>query len=46
MDKAELYKLLEEITDPEIPVLSIVDLGMVRDAQLQNNVATITITPT
>lgn len=28
---SELWKLMEEINDPEIPVLTITDLGMVRD---------------
>jgi ring-1,2-phenylacetyl-CoA epoxidase subunit PaaD len=31
IDKAMLYKYLEEIKDPEVPVLSIIDLGIVRD---------------
>jgi ring-1,2-phenylacetyl-CoA epoxidase subunit PaaD len=31
IDKAVLYKYLEEIKDPEVPVLSIIDLGIVRD---------------
>jgi ring-1,2-phenylacetyl-CoA epoxidase subunit PaaD len=47
----QLWKLLEEVKDPEIPVLSIIDLGIVRDIKLSlddNNEpkGTITITPT
>ncbi len=30
----EIWQILEQITDPEIPVLSIVDLGIVRDVKL------------
>jgi ring-1,2-phenylacetyl-CoA epoxidase subunit PaaD len=30
----EIWEILEQITDPEIPVLSIVDLGIVRDVKV------------
>jgi len=48
---AKLWKILEEVYDPEIPVLSIVDLGIVRDVKLSINdkeelAGAITITPT
>lgn len=39
-------KLMEEVFDPEIPALSIIDLGIVRDIQLSNDVIEIFITPT
>ncbi len=44
----EIWKWLEEVSDPEIPVLSIVDLGIVRAVQYmsQKSAAKITITPT
>ena len=39
--------LLDEVVDPEIPVLSIADLGILRDASLDDDgVVTVTITPT
>lgn len=41
-----VWSLLEQIKDPEIPVLSIVDLGIVRDVAVDNEQVTITITPT
>ncbi|WP_299247205.1 1,2-phenylacetyl-CoA epoxidase subunit PaaD [uncultured Aquimarina sp.] len=41
-----LFSILEKVSDPEIPVLSIMDMGVVRSAQMVNNVAQITITPT
>jgi ring-1,2-phenylacetyl-CoA epoxidase subunit PaaD len=31
IDKKTIYSYLEEIKDPEVPVLSIIDLGIVRD---------------
>ncbi len=42
----KIWELLDEVQDPEVPVISIVDLGMVRDVEFNNNQATITITPT
>lgn len=39
--------LLEEVTDPEIPVLTIGDLGILRDVSMaEDGVVTVTITPT
>ncbi len=37
---------LHEIPDPEIPVISIVELGVIRDLNLINNTLQVTITPT
>lgn len=45
-DKKTIYTYLEEITDPEIPVLSIIDLGIVRDIHLTRDELEIIITPT
>ena len=42
----EVWKLLEEVTDPEVPVLSVVDLGIVRDVKIENQEIVVTITPT
>jgi ring-1,2-phenylacetyl-CoA epoxidase subunit PaaD len=42
-----IWELLEEVTDPEIPVLTVVDLGVVRAVnQLENETWHIKITPT
>ena len=41
-----IKKLLAEVTDPEIPVLSIMDMGVVRDIELDGNNLLIKITPT
>jgi ring-1,2-phenylacetyl-CoA epoxidase subunit PaaD len=45
---AEIWKWLGDIPDPEVPVLSIVDLGIVRDVRWADdrNELAISITPT
>jgi ring-1,2-phenylacetyl-CoA epoxidase subunit PaaD len=44
---AHVRALLEDVTDPEIPVLTIGDLGIVRDVTLDEaGAVTVTITPT
>lgn len=40
------WKLMNEINDPEIPVLSITDLGIVRDIKIDDDEIEIFITPT
>lgn len=42
----QIWTLLEAVTDPEVPVLSVLDLGIVRDVQLKGNEVHIVITPT
>lgn len=42
----ELWTLLGEVNDPEVPVLSVVDLGIVRDIRIVNDFPEIVITPT
>ncbi len=42
-----IWKYLEEVSDPEIPVISIIDLGIVRSVKwLPNEQAKIVISPT
>jgi ring-1,2-phenylacetyl-CoA epoxidase subunit PaaD len=41
-----VYQWLEEVKDPEIPVLSLVDLGVITDVVIENNNITIEMTPT
>lgn len=41
-----LEALLEQVTDPEIPVVSIRDLGILRDISLDGDQVTVTITTT
>ncbi len=42
----QLFDILETVSDPEIPVLSIVEMGVVRSAKLVNDVVEVQITPT
>lgn len=45
--KEDILSLLENVTDPEVPVLTIIDLGIVRDVIVKNEDETeIIITPT
>ena len=47
MNESEVWNILEEVKDPEIPVLSVVDLGIVRKVESSDvNTYKITITPT
>lgn len=41
-----IYKWLEEIPDPEIPVISIVGLGMIRDVRISNGAVEVDLSPT
>lgn len=42
----DIWNWLSEVPDPEIPVISLVDLGVIRDVAIDNSAVTITITPT
>lgn len=44
--EAKIRQLLEGVSDPEIPVLSVLDLGIVRNIAATGEGVTITITPT
>lgn len=46
LSKEEIYKLLEEVMDPEIPTISLVDLGIVTDVQADEKRIMVTLTPT
>jgi ring-1,2-phenylacetyl-CoA epoxidase subunit PaaD len=41
-----VYDLIAEIPDPEIPVITIKDLGILRDVRVKHDTYTVTITPT
>ena len=43
---AEITKILEEVTDPEVPVLTIADLGILRGVEEKDGQLQIPITPT
>src|ERR1017187_1459587 len=42
----DIWKIMEEVYDPEIPVLSVSDLGIIRDIKIINKQVEIIITPT
>lgn len=42
----KLWQLLQEVKDPEVPVLSILDLGIVRQVSIDDGKVEIIITPT
>lgn len=47
VSEEQVWEWLNEIPDPEIPVISVVELGVVRKVELkENNTIDITITPT
>ena len=46
IDKKTIYSYLGEINDPEVPVLSIIDLGIVRDVKMNDEELEVIITPT
>lgn len=42
----QVWAWLGDVPDPEIPVISVVDLGIVRDVRMSGDACTVTITPT
>ncbi len=44
--EAEVWEALEEIPDPEIPVVSLVELGVIRSVDVENGHVRIEFTPT
>lgn len=46
VNETSIWKYLEDVPDPEVPVLSIIDLGIVRAVKMEDNNCIITITPT
>jgi ring-1,2-phenylacetyl-CoA epoxidase subunit PaaD len=46
VSKEKVYEWLSSVTDPEVPVLTILDLGIVRDVHINEDEVTVVITPT
>ena len=46
MTAAEVWSAFEEIPDPEIPVVSLVDLGVIRSVDVSDGHVTVEFTPT
>lgn len=43
--KQDVWDVLDSIVDPDIPVISIVELGLVRDVQIEEEKVLVSITP-
>lgn len=46
ISEKDIWQLLEEVKDPEVPVLSVTDLGIVRSVKTDGDKIDIVITPT
>lgn len=42
----QVWQWLDDVPDPEIPVVSVLDLGMIRAVQISANVVTVHVAPT
>ena len=43
---ADVWRVLERVTDPEIPVLNVVDMGIIADVRLEGRGVVVDVTPT
>jgi ring-1,2-phenylacetyl-CoA epoxidase subunit PaaD len=46
LTQKKIWSILETVTDPEVPVLTIMDLGIVRDVSIKDDAVEVVITPT
>lgn len=46
LSRDDILSALDEVMDPEVPVLSVVELGIVRDIVIEDEGITVVITPT
>lgn len=46
VNEAQIWDWLAQVPDPEIPVISVTELGIVRDVALDGDTAVVTVTPT
>lgn len=44
--KEEIFNILQEVKDPEIPVIDCIELGIIRDVTIDEKSITVDITPT
>lgn len=45
-DLTQVWNWLSQVPDPEIPVISLTDLGIIRDVEWQEDTLVVTVTPT
>ena len=46
LDREEILKIISQVSDPEIPALSVIEIGMVRDVVFIDDRVEVIITPT
>ncbi|HYV93148.1 MAG TPA: 1,2-phenylacetyl-CoA epoxidase subunit PaaD [Chitinophagales bacterium] len=46
ISKEEILEALREVMDPEIPVLSVIDLGIIENVEIEDNAVTVKMIPT
>ena len=46
LDRDGIFGILSRVMDPEVPVVSIVELGIVRDVAIEGDAVIVTVTPT
>ncbi|AMW04507.1 1,2-phenylacetyl-CoA epoxidase subunit PaaD [Gemmatimonas phototrophica] len=46
LTRDEVFGVLQTVPDPEVPVISVVELGVVRDVEITGRHITVTMTPT
>lgn len=46
LESATVWRALDEVMDPEIPIVSVVEMGIVRNVLIQNDSVTVMMTPT
>ncbi len=46
LTRDEIYDVLQTVPDPEVPVISVVELGVVRDVVIDGDAVKVTMTPT
>jgi len=46
LTRESVYDTLATVMDPEVPVISVVDLGIIRDVGVADDHVTVTVTPT
>lgn len=44
--KRKVWEILEQVTDPEVPVLTVTDLGIIREVKINDDEIEVVITPT
>lgn len=46
LSREEVMAILDDVMDPEVPALSVVELGIIRDVAVDEDGVTVTVTPT